>query len=74
MQSEKASISAALRAVVQRRQLKKCPVCKSGHDGYTYEPDDEQAKWGYPVEFRLCRTCACPLVEVGNGHCREFVR
>ena len=56
-----------------RKLLSKCPVCKSGHDGYMYEPDEEQIKWGYPAKFRLCETCACPMLEVGKGHCKEFV-
>jgi hypothetical protein len=57
---------------VERRRLKKCPVCKSGHDGHLYEPDFMQVDWGYPSFFMLCKSCACPLIEVGNGHCREF--
>jgi hypothetical protein len=42
----------------------RCPVCGGKPDDYTYEPDEEQVKLGYPVEFQLCATCMSPLLEV----------
>ena len=64
--------SAVPEKVMIRKRLRKCPVCGGKHDGYLYAPDQEQKNWGYPRQFRLCSTCQCPMVEVGNGHCKEF--
>lgn len=61
-------------AEATRNPLRVCPACGGNPDGYRYEPDEEQVVWGYPAEFRICESCECPLVEIGAGHCREFVK
>jgi hypothetical protein len=55
-----------------RRRLRLCPVCRAKPDQYEYESDAEQLRWGYPDTYRACRHCGTPLVEVGDGQCREF--
>lgn len=57
-----------------RRRTKHCPQCGGKPELVNYVPDSEQIDWGYPQWFRICATCWCPLVEVGDGHCKGFKR
>ena len=57
-----------------RKTYKKCPVCGDKDDGYIYESDIEQKQFGYPEEYRMCQTCGCPLLEIGDGHCEKLRR
>ena len=57
---------------IVRRRLPRCPVCHDQSDGRVYRPDPEQERWGYPARYRICRSCATPLLEIGDSHCREF--
>ena len=57
-----------------RPATKTCPVCGDYHDGYWYEPDEEQVLWDYPERFRMCKACEYPLLGVGLAGLLELYK
>lgn len=55
-----------------RKRVKQCPACGGKSDGYGYTADTDQRELGYPILFKMCACCQCPMVEVGLGHGLEF--